>query len=107
MNRLNQPMTEKAGKQIESSNRIIENTCHGSILRDKKSFAAHILSFTTGKLLYWLPKEQPIKLSNPIASSFMNHCKNIYLCITYSIIKGQFLSYDTYVIWEVKDPLSR
>ena len=29
------------------------------------------------------------------------------LCITYSVIKGQFLSYHAYMVWEVKGPLSR
>ena len=29
------------------------------------------------------------------------------LCITYSIIKGQVLLYDAYMVWEVKDLLSR
>ena len=29
------------------------------------------------------------------------------LCIIYSIIKGQFLSYHAYAVWEFKDPLSR
>ena len=30
------------------------------------------------------------------------------LCITYSIIiKGQFLSYHAYLVWEIIDPLSR
>ena len=29
------------------------------------------------------------------------------LCITYSFTKGQFLSYHTYMVWEVRSPLSR
>ena len=29
------------------------------------------------------------------------------LCITYSVIKGQLLWYHVYMVWEVKDPLSR
>ena len=29
------------------------------------------------------------------------------LCLTYSIIKGQLLSYHAYMVWEVKDPLSQ
>ena len=29
------------------------------------------------------------------------------LCVTYSVIKQQFLSYHAYMIWEVKNPLSR
>ena len=29
------------------------------------------------------------------------------LCITYSTIKGQFLSYHAYMVLEVKDPLSQ
>ena len=29
------------------------------------------------------------------------------LCITYSIIKGQFPSFHAYMDWEVKDPLGR
>ena len=47
----------------------------------------------------------PIPVTTITFSCAAIHFPAVY--ITYSIIKGHFLSYHAYMVWEVKDPLSR
>ena len=69
-----------------------------------------ILIRVVGRWLSWLRHwvGNPGDRGRNAVTAITFNCAAIHfppLCITY--IKGQFLAYHDYVVWEVKDPLSR
>ena len=62
-----------------------------------------------GRWLSWLEHEvsDPGDRARILVTAITYSCAEIHFPAVYSVIKGQLLSYHAYMMWEVKDPLSR